>query len=1098
MRLPSFRPVRLAVPMLAVALLGGSSAVHAQALRGTLLGTITDTTGATVPGVTVTAIETRTNIARNTSTNESGNYVFTNLQDGLYRVEAELSGFNKMVRDGVPVKVNTTVRVDLLMQVGALAETVEVVQTAPLLQTDRADTGRLLESKQVTEMPLGFNRNFQGLMITVPGSTRPSRPHSEFFNPQDSLETKVNGQSRLSNNVQIEGVDNNHKTGLLTVLIPAADSIDSVSVSTSNFDAEFGRAGGAVTSVTLKSGTNEFKGSAFFFGNTEGTRARPYFSAPDSAKPPTEYQQYGFTIGGPIRRNKLFFFADYQRTVDNLGKFHQHVIPAMAWRNGDFSSASTVIYDPATGNPDGTGRQPFPGNVIPANRISPIARALLGFLPAPNVAAAIGQNNYRLNTTREKDTHAFNVKLNYQATDRDSLSFRLSFQRPEIFDPGSYGIYGGPANGAFAGSGYQNTYSTALNYTRTFGSSLIMEARAGFSYYHNEALSEAHGLKTADEVGIRGVNLDDFSSGIPRFEVGGFSSPMLGFSGSLPWDRWERTALAAATVTKISGNHTLKVGGEVRYNRDMLLQIQDNGGTRGRYAFNGARTAIPTDNAAINGLANSFASFLLDAPSLVSRDVKVLDTPGTQHWGFFTFIHDKWQVTPKLTLDLGLRHEYYTPLRGLVDRGGLANYDPDTNTVRVAGYGDVSQNVGVKNTWSNFAPRLGISYRINDRTVARAGFGTSIIPFPDNRYAFNFPVKQNNQFNAPNSFAPAGSMAAPFPAAEVFEIPASGIVSASHPQLRSAGLFHVPSDLEEAKIHSWNLAFQRELVWGFTGEVAYVGNVGRGVLADFNLNAGMVLGADNAGRPLFQGFGRTASVRTWWPTNTNYHSLQAKLDRRFSNGLLVTTSYTLGRATDNSGADNGGIGTPADISRFRGRANFDRTHSFAQSFVWEVPLARDGQGLAKWLLNGWQLSGIFVAQSGTPVNITTSSATLRAPGNDQTPNLNGKSGVFGDIGPGQLYFDTSVFSAPAPATWGNLTRNSSGIRGPGYVNLDASLVKRFNINGRMYAELRADAFNVTNSPQFNNPNGTFGNPNFGQVTGAFGERLVRFGARFAF
>ncbi|MFN7622452.1 MAG: carboxypeptidase regulatory-like domain-containing protein [Acidobacteriota bacterium] len=440
---------------------------HAQAVNGTLLGTITDSTGATAAAATVTATETRTNIVVTTTTNQDGNYVFANLRNGVYRVEASQTGFKKVVRDNVVVDVNTTIRADLTMQVGDVTETVTIeAGAAAILQTDRADTGRLIETKQVAELPLAFNRNFQGLLVTVPGATRPSRPHSEFFNPQDSLESKVNGQSRLSNNFMIEGVDNNQKTGLLTVLIPAADAIETVSVSTSNFDAELGRAGGAVSSVTLKSGTNEIHGSAWFFGNNENTRARDYFTG---NRAPTRYRQFGFAVGGPIIKDKLFYFGDYQYTNDKLGKVTRSVIPIPQWRNGDFSNVTTRVYDPLTGAADGTGRTQFANNIIPANRISPIVQKLLAFLPAPNIAnAALGQPNFVVNTVRERTTHQFDTKINYNMSEKNALAVRFSYQQPKLFDPGSYGIYGGPANGGFAGTGTQDVISSAVNYTRTF------------------------------------------------------------------------------------------------------------------------------------------------------------------------------------------------------------------------------------------------------------------------------------------------------------------------------------------------------------------------------------------------------------------------------------------------------------------------------------------------------------------------------------------------------------------------------------------------------------------------------------------------------
>ncbi len=1078
------------------------SAAWSQAVNGTLLGTVVDTQGAAVPGATITITEIQTEIRRTTATNASGNYVFSNLKDGLYRVEAELTGFGKTVHENVRVDVNTTVRVDLVLKVGAMAEAVTVVQEAPPLQTDRADTGRLIESKQVTEMPLSFNRNFQGLLVTVPGATRPFRPHSQFFNSQDSLSTHVNGQSRLANNVMLDGIDDNHRTGLLTVLIPSADAIETVSVSTSNYDAEFGRAGGAVSNVTLKSGTNELKGVAFFFGNGDGTLAKDYFSG---TKAPTSYKQFGAAVGGPIIKNKLFFFADYQGTRDNLGHVNRHRIPSLDFRNGNFSGASTIIYDPATGNPDGTGRQPFPGNIIPPNRISPIAARLLGFLPPPNVAAAIGQINYQVVGTREKKTEATDVKLTYQASDRDSLSYRFSFHRPEVFDPASFGIYGGPsaANDGFAGTGTNKTFSTALNWTRTLGATAILETRAGLSYYHNVATAQGAGLNTSTDVGIQGVNLDDFTSGLTQIQIqNGFSEPLLGFAGSLPWDRSEKTYSLASTFTKIKGNHTIKVGFDVRHNRDFLLQVQDNGGSRGRFRFNAAQTASPSDPASQNGFANAFASFLLDVPALVSRDLKVTD-PGVRHWAIFTFVHDKWQVTPKLTLDLGLRHEYYTPFIGLVDQGGLSNFDPLTNTLRVAGYSAVPQDLGVKTAKDNFAPRLGVSYRITDKTVVRAGYGVSIIPFPDNQYAFNFPVKQNNQFEPPNSFAPAGHMADGFPAPIVAAIPSDGIIPANTRLLKAQQYNVVPLDLSEGTIHAWNVTIQRQLPLNFALELAYVANRVHGSLVRLELNAGLVPGLDNAGRPAFAPFGRTASSTGWTKTNTRYDSMQVKLDRRFANGLLWTNSYTLGRARDYAN-DNDRLETPADIGRSYGPAEFDRTHSFVSGFVYELPFFRDGKGVGAAILGNWQVSGIFVAQSGTPVDIRAGGASLRAPSNQQRPDLSGAQRVLGDIGPGKLYFDTKVYSPPAPNTFGNMTRDA-GPRGPAYVNLDAAVVKRIKVNGRIAAELRVDAFNVTNSGHFANPGRDFGTASFGQVTstlgpgdGATGPRLVRFGARVTF
>jgi carboxypeptidase family protein/TonB-dependent receptor-like protein len=1104
MHIPHSRMI-LAIMSVAALTVTSPKIVQAQAVKGGLLGNVTDSSGLAVPGATVTITEVRTNISYNATTNESGYYIFSNLKDGVYRVVAELTGFKKVVRDGVVVDVNATLRVDLKMEVGAIEESVLVVGESPLLQTDRADTGRIIESVHLQEVPLAFNRNFQGMWQVLPGALRMQRPHSEFFNAQDSLSTNVNGQSRLANNVQIEGIDDNHRTGLLTTLIPSAEAIETVNMSTSAYDAEFGRAGGVVTNVTLRSGTNQLKGSLFMFGNNEKTSSPGYFS---HTNPPTDYLQSGFTLGGPLRKNRIFYFGDYQHTRDHSGRTTRSIIPPMAYRSGDFSASPTRIYDPATGNADGTGRTPFPNNVIPADRISPIAKAILAKLPVPNLDAAAGQTNFQEDYVRVKNTDSFDTKFNVQISQSDQVSARFSFLRPDITDPSDFaGLggskQGGPSGNGFSGSGTDTTYSTGVNYTKSFTNTLVMEARAGMNYFHNQATIDG-AASAARDFGIPGANIDDWSAGMTQIQINqGINNPLVGFAASLPWDRSERTVQAAAVFTKLAGNHTIKFGEDFRRTRDFLLQTQDNGGPRGQYQFSASQTALNGDSASANGFSNAIASFLLDAPSLVQRDLKVTD-PGVRFSAFFSFVQDKWVVSPKLTIDLGLRHEYYTPFIGLVDQGGLSNYDPATNALQVAGYGSVSGNLGVQSYWKNWAPRTGASYRLNDRTVVRGGYGIATMPFPDNSYAYNYPVKQNNVFNPANSFAVVPvTMKSGFPDPVFVQIPSSGAIDASSTALRNASYFHVPSDLHEGRLHSFNVAFQRELAHSIVLDVAYVGNRGRDVQTQFNENGATVIGLGNAGLPLFAKYNKTATVTTWIPTKTTYNSLQVKLDRRFAHGFLLNTSYTLGRGWSYiNGDSNSGIATPADIERSWARTDQDRLHSFVTSFVYQLPFGPDRpwlrEGVAARILGGWQVSGFFTAQSGSPINFTMNNgANLNAPGNTWRPNVSGTPSVLGGIGPDNLWFDTAVFSAPPNNTWGNAARNGV-LDGPNYYNLDATIAKLFAFGGTTKGEFRIDIFNLPNTPHFNNPNGAFGNATFGRITSSFGERQMRFGLRVMF
>jgi hypothetical protein len=551
----------------------------------------------------------------------------------------------------------------------------------------------------------------------------------------------------------------------------------------------------------------------------------------------------------------------------------------------------------------------------------------------------------------------------------------------------------------------------------------------------------------------------------------------------------------------------MKYGGEWRSNKDVLLQTQDAGGPRGRFNFTQPGTGLPSESNTLTGIANGLAAFLLDWPQNVTRDLKVIDQPGTKHQAVAFFVHDKWQARSNLTVDMGLRWEYYNPLVGIDGQGTLSNYNVSTNTLHVAGYGDLNNSLNVKKDYGHFAPRTGLSWRFNDLTVFRAGYGASIIPFPDNRYAFNYPVKQNYAGQTINNFQRAGSMAVGFPAPVLLSIPDSGILPVNG-ALLNATLDTISPDLTEGTLHSWNVAFQRQLPYQLTADVAYVGNRGVDLVMDVDANAGLVYGAGNAGRPQFPAYNRTGTSRT--RTNLNkseYHGLQMKVDRKFRNGLMVTNSYTISRAQDLAN-ENGTIGTPIDFDLSWARANYDRTHNYSLTTIYELPFGPGKKWLADGnlgkIIGGWQVSSLFVAQSGVPLTIGGSGAILDTPGNSAYVNLNGENTVLGGLGPGKLYFDPSVYSLPAQDTQGNMQRNS-GPEGPGFWQLDMSMFKRFAIgNGRKYAEFRVDSYNFTNSVRWGNPGTGFstatGNT-FGQITGTAGQtgqRVFRFGGRFAF
>ena len=1144
-----FRLWLLGVAVLLGTLLAGISApVMGQAVNATLLGTVTDSSGAAVAEAKVTATETKTGLSRSTTTNDSGNYAFADLPPGQYEVATEKQGFKKAVRSAVDVVVNTDTRVNLTLEPGAITESVVVNAETPILQTDRADVGAKIESKQVVDLPLGNNRNFQNLLNLVPGATRAHRVHSEFFNAQDSLSTEVNGQARLFNNLQIEGVDDNERTGLLQIYIPPAEAIQTVDVGTSNYTAEFGRAGGAVTNVILKSGTNDYHGAAYEFNRISALAAKPFFQT--LAKAPTTYNYYGGNVGGPILRNKLFFFGDILRIDDSRGKFDILAVPRDDFRGGNLSAGGSTIYDPyqttdathatlaldASGKPIPVApafRTPFPNNTIPASRFSPLALKILALVPHTNVVNPGLSNNYQQNTRFLKNTTAFDTKFDFNRKDNDRFAFRFSRAVQSLNDQPIFGLAGGPKGGGFQGTGEQHVQSGALNHTHVFSPSLIVETRVGVSHYRNIAHNSDFGSKASDALGITGVNLDAFTSGLTGIDIqNGFSSPMVGYSASLPWDRGETNINAVTNWTKIHRNHTFKWGVDVRRLRDDLVQAQTFS-PRGVFRFGTNTTALVTSNTtSATSRGNNFAAFLIDAPTEVGRDVSVI-SGSWRETELFSYGQDKWQPTSKLTLDVGLRWELYLPPTPQ-HSGGYSNYDPTTNTLVLAGIGGNPLNVGRDTSYHYFGPRFGLAYRITEQFVLRGGFGISFEPFPNNQYAWNYPVRQANGTNQVTAGAlpiwPSGqiaSMGFGFPSPAPAALPSSGVISGvcqvpPVPGVACIGLNSqynvVDKNFQQPYVESWNLALERALPKNFVLDVAYVGNHGVDIPMDVDLNAAVAasVGATCPQRPLCALFGRTAATDFLFkPTSSNYHALQTRFNHRMSGGLLLTTSYTFAKALayrsdvgDGGGNDGGSPSFYLNFQRNYMEVSNSRRHTFVQSVVYDLPFGKGKpllhSGWANWVAGGWQVSTVMTIMSGRPLDFSASGTALNAPGTRQTPNQVGSFRVLGGIGPAPngAWFDTSAFTAiNTPQTAGNMSRFM--FAGPRYFNLDAAMFKRFPVRERIGLELRAEAFSVSNTPHFDQPNGNASDAvGFGHITGtiggADGNRTMELGVKLTF
>src|SRR5262245_48971443 len=654
---------------LSILLTLGAAPAFGQAVTGSIVGNVTDSGGAAIAGAKVTITETSTGISHTATTNDDGVYVIPYLPPGAFKVEIEKQGFKKYSRDGVQLATGARVRVNAELAVGSVNETVEVTTQAALLQTESADVSQSFERKKIVELPLN-GRNFQNLLTLIPGVVPSNSQVGIFDNPQGTQFMQVNGQNNSANNFQMDGVDNNEPLLGLVVQIPPAEAIQQFSVSTSNYDAEFGRAVGAVVNVTTRPGTNEFHGSLYEFHNNSAFKARNYFNLTRGADgkihvPNAIKNQFGGTFGGPVIKNRTFFFGDYQGQYQRIGRTPMiQTVPTEALRNGDFSALlpGAIIWDPAS-NADPTKRTPFDGNKIPANRISPVAQNIMKFLPLPNLPG-LGNNYLPPAIPFSLDTHSFDVRVDHQFSDKTNFFAKYNYFQSLMSDPGLFGDAAGPTatgDGNSLEEGKGRNQVVTLNLTRTFSSTLTTEARFGFTRYFIDARGPGSSRDLSKEVGINGSNeAGPAHKGLAIIAIEGF--PTFGMSTNMPTINADNIFNWINNWTKVSGGHTFKWGADIRRLRMDRLQIQGTSsfGPRGRFNFNSGVT-LKQGTAQPNTFANAFASFLLGLPDQIGRAI-FTTTPTNRSTHLFFFGQDTWQANKKLTFNLGLRYEIYTPI----------------------------------------------------------------------------------------------------------------------------------------------------------------------------------------------------------------------------------------------------------------------------------------------------------------------------------------------------------------------------------------------------------------------------------------------------
>jgi hypothetical protein len=1104
------------------ALAAAAPTAGAQVLYGSIVGNVTDATGGVLPGATVVITNTGTKATRETVADPSGRYQFPTVQTGTYTVVVTLAGFQTSTRTDVPVTLNSVTRVDVALKVGQIQESVTVSAQSEVLQTDRAEVRQELRGRELQELPVPLGRNYQELFRTLPGFTPPEDAHSIPSNPSRALVFNVNGASRQGNNTRIDGVSStNIWLPHVVAYVPALESIETVNVVTNNFDAEQGLAGGAAISVQIKSGTNALKGSAFEYHFNEKMKARNYFTPAGRPTGKWRDDQYGGTLGGPIRKNKLFYFVSYEGTRQRRNVPNTISVPTEAVRRGDFSATGITIYDPLTGKSDGSGRTPFEGNVIPANRISPVAQKIIPYFPQPNLRNADGSipefNNYYVEPLWIFNRWTVDSKVNWNLTDRLHLFGRysqLNFYQNNETVLGDQ-LQGGPGNGGNPGVGWGDTYNFSGGATYTFGSNVVLDANFGWVRMgSNVEMSDIHENKGLDWLGIPGTNGPNlWDGGMPYIDLDGYAD--VGTTQDfMPYYRNDDQYQVVANVNWLKGSHNIRFGSDLYFTGLNHIQpeiLDDSFGARGGFEFNSGQTNLKGKS---GNNVQSWASFMLGLPFSSGR-VKLNVAPYTtrsQQYSFYA--RDQWQVGPKMTLSYGTRWEYF-PMVTRADRG-IERYNVNTNMIEIGGIGSVPKDLGITMQKNLFAPRVGATYRMTKTAVIRGGFGVTNDPYSLARsMRTNHPILTNLVDEADNSFSWVRPIERGIPL-----IPDPDLGNGIIPVPGNVTVITLPDKYNRGRIWSWNAAFEKELKWGFVGEAAYVGTRQIDQLGIQEQNY-PTLGGGSKSRVLYQKFGRTAATQLVAPIgNTHYNALQTRLERRFRNGIQVRVNYTLARSVGIAGASNSDnqprVRIPDYFYLNRAVSDFDRTHALHITSLLELPFGPgrrwlNSRGVLAAIVGGWQVNNILSFYSGTPFTVTASGTSLNTPGSTQMADrVKDHVQILGGVGRGNSYFDPFAFAPVTEVRFGNAGFNS--LRGPGVKNWDLGLFRRFALGGARDLQLRAEAFNVTNTPQFNNPgpnvsnlqlnpDGTIKNLNgFTEITGTHGrsERQFRIGLRVGF
>jgi hypothetical protein len=1035
----------------AFVLIPAAAPLLAQTFTGAISGSVKDSTESVIPGATVTLTNTRTGQVRTLVSGADGGFIFPALQPGEYQLDAELNGFTKKSLTGLILVVNQRLEVPVHLEVGQVSDTVSVVADSVLVNTSDPTVGQVIEEKRVVDLPLNGRDFVQLATLSAGVETRQTT--------RGLLAT--NGTRGNSLTFLFDGVDGNDANAIFLSLTPSIEAVQEFKIQTSSYSAEFGRNAGAQINLVTKSGTNEFHGSVFEFHRNAKMDAKNYFDPADQPIPPFERNQFGTVVGGPVRRNQMFFLVNYEGTRMDKSLTALATVPTAAERMGDFSrtfnpttGALIVVRDPQTG-------QPFPGNVIPPGRIDPTGRNIAALYPEPNRS---GTQNFVSSPSQDFDADLMTLRLDYTLSAKDTIFGRYFRSESNEFNPfgrvanaGGTNVPGFPVRIASLGQ------NLALNYTRILGSRLLLEGRFGLHRYTTGRFQN-QGINRAQELGINGTPGQERDYGYPLFNITGYTT--VGDRNDLPQDRPQNTYHYFTNLTYNTGGHNLRTGFEVRYLQEDLYADLN---IRGSYTFNPALTGY--------GLAD----MLLGLPTTVT-----VTYPGLEaNWrdtSYGVYAQDDWRVGSRLTLNLGLRYDYFTPITDVYDRRAI--FDFSDNVIKVVGENGIPRS-GYQADRNNFAPRIGFAFLPlgTPRLVTRGGYGIFYDKENWNSHAGlnNQPMFRTSlQYNNPGSISNAftGAATTPLPNVNAMQ-----------------------DDFRDASYQQWNVFVESEAFTNTVIGIGYVGSKGSDLPSQKDANQPTPgTGNAQARRPIPQ---YAAINYLYSGSSSNFHSMQARFERRFSGGFSFLANYTFGKTTDDAPLYGGSAPDATNTEAARGPANTDSRQRFSASFIYELPFGpgqpflEDASGVTGALVAGWQVNGIVTLASGVPFTpIVSQDRAGTARTNSQWPDRI-CDGTLDDPAPDR-WFDASCFTVPAAGTFGNAGRNIQV--GPGLSNVDLSLFKSFRIAAGHQLQFRVEVFNLFNHVNFGQPNATIDAPlTVGRIsTTATDSRQVQLALKYTF